>query len=247
MTFKDLFSPHASDYARFRPDYPPSLFSWLAAQAPARDLAVDVGAGNGQAALGLAAHFDRVIAVDPAQAQLARAPRTSPNVEYRRAPAEATGVDPASTDLLVAAQAFHWFAPEPFFAEVRRVLRPGGCLAVWCYGLAVVTPGIDALVHELYETSLGPSWEPERRLVEDGYRSVAFPFLELPVPAFEMRASWSLAHLVGYLGTWSALARHVRERGDNPLEAMSARLAAAWGEPQERPVVWPLAIRAFRP
>ena len=51
--FKDLFSLQAADYARFRPVYPPELYAWLAAQAPARQLAVDVGTGNGQAAIAL--------------------------------------------------------------------------------------------------------------------------------------------------------------------------------------------------
>src|SRR4029077_15251769 len=59
--FKDLFSLQAADYARFRPIYPPELYSWLAANAPARRLAVDVGTGNGQAAGALATHFARAI------------------------------------------------------------------------------------------------------------------------------------------------------------------------------------------
>ena len=66
--FKDLFSRQSADYARFRPTYPPVLFAWLAAQAPARRLAVDVGTGNGQAAVALAAHFERVIGVEPSAA-----------------------------------------------------------------------------------------------------------------------------------------------------------------------------------
>jgi SAM-dependent methyltransferase len=244
-TFKDLFSATASDYARFRPHYPATLFAWLAEQAPARGVAVDMGAGNGQAAVALAAHFQRVIAVEPSAAQLASAP-ADPRIEYRRGAAEATGLADASADLLVVAQAFHWFAQEPFFAEVQRVVRPGGLLAVWCYGLATITPELDALVHELYETFLGPFWEPERRLVEDGYRAVRFPFAELSVPTFQMHLRWSFEHLIGYLSTWSALQRYIRERGDNPLEAMFPRLEQAWAGAPERDVSWPLGVRAFR-
>src|SRR3954470_6103374 len=133
-TFKDLFSLQASDYARFRPVYPPALYAWLAAQAPGRRLAVDVATGNGQAAIGLAAHFERVIGIEPSEGQLANATPAA-HVEYRRGAAEATGVDAASADLLTVAQAFHWFRQEAFFGEVRRVVRPGGCLALWCYGL----------------------------------------------------------------------------------------------------------------
>jgi SAM-dependent methyltransferase len=155
-------------------------------------------------------------------------------------------VDSGAADLVVAAQAFHWFKREPFFAEVRRVLRPSGCLAAWCYGLASITPTLDALVYELYETRLGPSWEPERRLVEDGYASVTFPFAELAQPPFEMRLAWTFEHLMGYLGTWSALKRHIQSKGDNPLEDMCPRLEQAWGAAREREVVWPIHLRAFR-
>jgi len=246
-TFKDLFSHHATDYARFRPHYPPELFAWLAGLSPGRALAVDVGSGNGQAAAALGQDFDQVIAVDPSAEQIANAPvAPAGTVGYRKGTAECLPVDSGTADLVVAAQAFHWFKPEPFFAEVRRVLRPCGHLAVWCYGLATITPELDALVHELYETRLGPSWEPERRLVETGYSGVAFPFTELTPPRFDMRLAWTFDHLVGYLGTWSALKRHLQTWGDNPLEDMVPRLAQAWGKPRERKVLWPIHVRAFR-
>ena len=248
MNFKDLFSGQASSYARFRPRYPAALFTWLGTLVPWRRLAVDVGSGNGQAATDLAAHFERVIAIDPSASQLAHG-ESLPNLEYRKAAAEETGLDTGVADLVVAAQAFHWFDHAAFFAETSRVVRPGGALAVWCYGLAVVTPEIDALVHHLYETDLGTYWEPERRLVENGYRSVAVPFEELDTPPFAMEVAWTLPELVGYLGTWSAL-RHYLEKhpaaGDNPLERLFPRLERAWGPEPRRRVSWPLGVRAFR-
>jgi SAM-dependent methyltransferase len=243
--FKDLFSRQAGDYSRYRPTYPDGLFQWLAAAAPARRVAVDVGAGNGQAAVALAAHFERVIAVEPSDGQLANAVAAQ-RVEYRRGPAEATGITEESADLLTAAQAFHWFDHPRFFAEARRVVRPGGCLAVWCYGLAAITPEIDAAVYELYETYLGPYWEPERRLVEQGYKNVQVPFVELEPPSFDMRLTWDFEQLIGYLGTWSPLKRYQDERGENALEVVFPKLERAWGDIRERPVIWPLSVRAFR-
>jgi hypothetical protein len=144
------------------------------------------------------------------------------------------------------AQAFHWFREEPFYAEVRRVVRPGGCLAVWCYGLARITPEIDAAIFALYEGLLGTYWEPERRLVEGGYTTVAFPFAELTAPSFGMRLHWTLDHLLGYLGTWSALKRYLREKGDASLNVALEAIAAAWGDEAKRQVDWPLSLRAFR-
>jgi SAM-dependent methyltransferase len=245
MAWKDLFSQKAADYARFRPTYPPELFAWLAALAPARELAVDVGAGNGQAAAVLAEHFARVIAVDPSAAQLANAP-PHPRIEYRLGSAEATTVEHHAADLMIAAQAFHWFQQGPFFAEARRVLRPRGVLALWCYAVAEISPAVDEIVRELYVDYLDAYWEPERRLVEDGYRSVDVPFGEISTPAFDMRLRWSVEQLAGYLGTWSPLKRYIAEKGVDPLEAIVPKLIAAWGDAPEREVRWPLSVRAFR-
>jgi SAM-dependent methyltransferase len=242
--FKDLFSGHAADYARFRPTYPPELFAWLAEVSPTRDLAVDAGSGNGQAAVGLAEHFDRVIGIEPSGEQLEHA-AAHPRVEYRNRPAEATGLEPASVDLLLAAQAFHWFAPDAFFAEVTRIARPAGILALLSYSWSHVTPELDAITDELYHR-LDPYWEPERRLVETGYATVHVPFEEIAVPRFEMRSTWSVADLIGYVGTWSALRKATTAEGRNPLEAIAPRIAGAWGQTERRETRWPLAVRAFR-
>ena len=245
MTWKDLFSAQSADYARFRPSYPPGLFDWLADVAPGHELAVDVGTGNGQAAVALAEHFRKVIGLEPSAEQLEHAP-PHPGVEYRQAAAEATGLPDAAVDLLLAAQAFHWFARDAFFAETRRAVRHGGILALVCYGLSVISPQVDRVVMTLYEDRLGPYWEPERRLVETGYRGVAVPFPEIAVPAFNMRATWSPAELVGYLGTWSALARARAAEGRDPLQDLMPELEAAWDDAPTRVVTWPLAVRAFR-
>jgi SAM-dependent methyltransferase len=244
MSWKDLFSGHAEDYARFRPSYPPALFAWLAEVSPGRGLAVDLGTGNGQAAVSLADHFERVIGIEPSAEQLAHA-ATHPRVEYRVATSEATGLNVAAADLLLAAQAFHWFEPDAFFVEARRVVRPGGVLALVSYALSRITREVDTVVDELYRR-LDPYWEPERRMVEDGYASVQVPFTELTAPAFAMQSTWTVDDLVGYLGTWSALRKALAAGGRNPLDDVGPQLAAAWGEEPRREVVWPLAVRAFR-
>ena len=246
MAWKDLFSAQAPDYARFRPTYPAALFAWLAAVSPARRLALDVGAGSGQAARDLAESFDRVIALDPSRAQLA-----SGELHVRVMPvvgsASALPVAAAAVDLIVSAQAFHWFDQRGFFAEIRRAGGPGAVLAVWCYGLSRVTAEVDAAVAELYEGHLGPYWEPERRLIEGGYRNVAFPFSPLDVPDFAMTSEWTFAQFIGYLSTWSPRKKYRAATGRDALEVMAPALAAAWGpEDQPRTVTWPLSVRAFR-
>jgi SAM-dependent methyltransferase len=240
---KDLFSGHAEAYANARPTYPAALFDALAERAPTRALAWDCATGNGQAALPLAERFKAVWATDLSPRQLAQAP-SHPRITWHAAPASDSGLPSASADLVTVAQAYHWFDHESFHLEVERVLRPGGLVAVWCYGLLTCSPEIDAILHPYYQHRLGPWWEPERRHVEEGYASIPWPFDPVPMPAFAMTQLWSLAQLLAYLDTWSAY-RTCRERtGADPLAEIALALAKAWGNAPAREIRWPLAVRA---
>jgi SAM-dependent methyltransferase len=243
--FKDLFSRQAAQYARYRPTYPPLLFQYLASLVDGHDLAWDCGTGNGQAARLLTPHFERVLATDPSAKQISAAIR-APKIEYRVGSAESPTIAEKSVDLITVAQAFHWFRQDEFFAEARRVLKPGGVLSFWCYGLCQVSPEIDAVVFQLYQEELGEYWEPERKLVKEGYRSVKLPFQEISAPAFDIIAAWGLEDLVGYLSTWSALQSFIQKNRWNPLEAIFPRLQAAWGEAATRPIRWELGLRVGR-
>ncbi len=243
--FTDHFAPVAADYASFRPRYPASLFAWLASIAPGRALAWDCAAGSGQASRDLAAYFERVVATDASATQIAAAV-PHPRVDYRVAPAEASGLPEAAVDLITVAQALHWFDLDRFYAEARRVLRPGGILAAWTYGvLAVAGEAVDAQVQTFYQETVGPYWPPERRYVESGYRTLPFPFVELEPPEFHMEVSWTLPELLGYLRSWSATGRYLAEQGHDPVTALAAVLAPLWGSPRDRRrITWPLAVRA---
>ncbi|MBY0514883.1 MAG: class I SAM-dependent methyltransferase [Gemmataceae bacterium] len=243
--FKDHFSGRAADYRAFRPEYPPALFAFLASAAPGRELAWDCGTGNGQAAVGLAPHFARVFATDASEAQLAQA-EPHPRVEYAVAFAEACPLPDRSVDLVTVTQALHWFDLDRFYAEVRRVCRPGGLLATTCYYAPSVGTGIDPVLIRFVEF-VKPYWTPERALVDDGYRTVPFPFLELPVPAFEVAAAGPLPHFLGYLGTWSASKQYQRKHGTDPLAGFRTEFAAAWGDPETvRTIRWAFNVRLGR-
>jgi SAM-dependent methyltransferase len=245
--FVDRFASVSGAYAAFRPTYPAALFDWLASIAPARVLAWDCATGSGQAARDLCRRFGRVIATDASPDQIARA-SPDPRIEYRVAPAEDSGLETGSCDLVTVAQALHWFDIEGFFRECDRVLRPGGVLAVWSYGpLRVADDAIDVIVQQLYYDIVGPYWPPERALVDAGYRGIAMLFPELAVPQFDMRAAWPLETLLGYLGSWSATAAYSEATGSDPRELVADALAEAWGErAAAREVSWPLTVRAGR-
>lgn len=246
IPFKDYFSKQAADYAGYRPTYPAELFAWLASVAPGSDAAWDCGTGSGQAAVGLAEHFAAVEATDPSAAQLEHA-APHPRVRYRRARGEESGLGDRSVDVATAAQALHWLELSTFWREVRRVLRPHGVVAVWGYDVVRVAPAVDAVIDHFYGETLRDYWAPERRMVDDRYRSIDFPFAELDAPPFDMRARWTRAQLVGYLRTWSAVRTFVEREGRDPVSDVERVLSAAWPDPAEaRSVRWPLFMRAGR-
>lgn len=125
------FSDRAADYARYRPSYPASAIDLLLAGlgAPAQLTAADVGAGTGIAARLLAERGVRVFAVEPNQA-MRDAAEPHPRVMWSAGVAAATGLAAASVELVVAAQAFHWFEPAPTAQEFARILRPAGRLGI---------------------------------------------------------------------------------------------------------------------
>jgi SAM-dependent methyltransferase len=243
--FKDHFSRQAAAYSRHRPGYPPELIAHVAALAPARDLAIDCATGNGQAAVQLAAHFAAVLAVDGSHSQLTRA-RRHPHVHYSTALAEALPARSSRAALVVAAQAAHWFDFARFYAECRRVLVPDGVVAAWTYEKFRVDPPMDAAIDAFYEREIGTFWPPERAYVEQGYRTLPFPFIELATPVFELTTEWTLAQVMGYLATWSAVQRYKDERGTDPLPALEARLYECWPDAGTRRVRWPMHLRIGR-
>lgn len=242
--FKDHFSRIAGNYATFRPHYPAELFRHLAGLCAQRDRAVDCGTGNGQAAIGLAAHFTGVVAIDPSAEQIHSAVAHE-RVSYAISPAERIPVENGSVDLITAAAAAHWFPHEEFHAEVRRVLKPDGVIALWTYWNAHISPQVDAVLEYFQTQVVGAYWPPERRYVNSAYRELPFPFTELPMPAMDVRMTWSPEHFIGYLGTWSAVENYRSVHGADPIDLVRAELRSAWGE-GERPVRWPLAMRVGR-
>lgn len=245
-SFEDHFSGVSSDYAAYRPRYPESLFVWLASMAARRDLAWDCATGSGQAAVALAPHFGRVVASDAAAAQIAEAQPVA-GVEYAVFPAERAELPDHSVDLVTVAQALHWFDHERFYAEVRRVLAPGGVLAAWTYQLFRVQPAIDAIIDAWYRGPIDAYWPAGRRHIEAGYRTIPFPFTPIASPVFEMEVAWRLSDVLGYLGTWSAVKRYRDTRGADPVMLIRDELARAWGDPEAtRRVVWSMPMLVGR-
>jgi SAM-dependent methyltransferase len=246
MTSADHFSSVAARYAAFRPHYPAALVELLAERADTTGAAWDVGCGNGQLSVALAERFSRVIATDPAQAQLDRA-IPHPRVEYRRSSAEDSGLPAASVALVVAAQAAHWFDWPRFVAEVARVAAPGALVALVSYGNLIAEGAAGAEIDRFHHGAAGPYWPPGREHVENGYRDLVMPWPEVPAPPLELAVAWTRDEVLGYVSSWSATARLVEREGPAPFDALCAALAAAWPDAlARRPIRWPLLVRLAR-
>lgn len=246
MNFRDHFSEQAKEYARHRPTYPPAMFDYLVSLAPTRELAWDCGTGNGQAALALAERFQRVIATDASAAQIENA-FPHERIEYRVEPSEKTTLPSESVDLITVGIAVHWFDFDRFYAEVRRVAKPQGILAVWTYHFPIIEPGIDRWLDHFYWETLKGYWPARIHYLEEHYKTLPFPFEEIKPPAFEMEATWGPDDLIGFVGSWSAVRKFLEAQGETAFEAQIQELENIWGErTQKKKIRWPLHFRIGR-
>lgn len=252
--FKDLFSSNSKEYASSRPTYPRSLFEFLVGLVQYRNLAWDCATGNGQAAVFLSEYFEQVIASDASKEQIENAqPRN--NIRYEVFPAERTTLANNSIDLITIAQALHWFDLNDFYKEAKRVLRKdddgggGGVIAAWAYGVHSISPEIDNITRLLYEDILGSYWPKDRKIVEDKYQDIPFPFQKIDTPVFQIELDWTMSELVGYLYTWSSVQKFIGKNNSDPIKQVYADLVAAWGDKNtwhKRRVVLPIYMRVGR-
>ncbi|KAL0543810.1 hypothetical protein IC582_018915 [Cucumis melo] len=236
-----LFIKQAKNYAEGRPSYPSKLFEYITSKTPFHDLVWDVGTGTGQAAQSLAAHYTTVIATDTSPKQLEYATKL-PNVHYRQTPStmsieevEKMVAPPGTVDLVTVAQALHWFNLPSFYQNVRCVLKkPHGIIAAWCYSLPEVNNAIDTVLRRIYKTDFGPYWDAPRRLVDEEYKTIEFPFEavdgEEPITEFAAEKEMEFEEYLIYLRSWSSY----QTAKDLGIELLSnevvEELERAWNE-----------------
>lgn len=241
---KDNFSTHSDRYARYRPQYSKDVVEFIVSQVSNRDKVWDVGTGNGQLADKLADYFREVYATDISENQLANSVRKS-NIFYSKQPAEITSFESNQFDVVTIAQAIHWFDLPKFFGEVKRTLKAGGLIAAMGYQLCQID-GMDDLLHEFYSKKVGPYWDPERKMIEQEYQNISFPFDDLGTHRFQLLNLWTVEDLMGYLATWSATRHYEKVNGSNPVSEFSERIHAHWGDTKEKRVVTPVFIKMGR-
>ncbi|MGB7395498.1 MAG: class I SAM-dependent methyltransferase, partial [Pricia sp.] len=227
---KDNFSKQSELYQKFRPGYPQGLIDLLCEHIPETNLAWDCATGNGQVARMLSEKFERVVATDISAEQLEKA-ATAENITYRIERAEKSSLPDASADLVMVAQAIHWFDFDHFYTEAQRVLKKDGLIAVIGYPLLTTENGqLDETIRFFYRDVVGKYWDAERKYIDERYASIPFPFEEIHLSEFEIKYNWSLEQISGYLKSWSAVGHFKRENGTNPLKLIEGQMNKIFSE-----------------
>lgn len=244
MSFKDHFSVQAEQYSKFRPKYPDQLFKYLASLVQQKDIAWDAATGNGQAAAGLAPYFKQILASDASVSQIDHAEYYS-NVKYFVAPAEYSGLESSSVDLVTVATAIHWLDTDKFYPEVKRVLKPGGVIAIWLYAESTISEEVDAVSDKYARSLVEDYWPSENKKAWDFENSIPFPFELIKSPEFILKMKWDLDHYLNYLYTWSSTQNYIKLEGRNPIDSMLEDFRNAWGNNgRKREIKWKLKLKA---
>lgn len=246
-TFSTYNIDQGKTYAALRPGYHSSLYDAVRNQHAKTggqfETLLDVGCGPGTATLALAPSFSNAIGIDPSEGMIKAAETaslekdSSGNVRFGVSTATELGsnlsptIQDGSVDLIIAANAAHWFNLDEFWPSADRVLKPGGSVALWTSGGLVVHPStpnaaaIEAALTQLEEEHLVSFFEPGNRLTRDRYKDIKLPWtLDTPTKAFDettfFRREWgvdekfldrptelSMEHLEKVLGVGSPVTR----------------------------------------
>jgi len=201
----------AKEYSKFRTDYSDTIFDeTLKRLQGKRDLAIDVGAGTGQASFPLTKYFKEVIAYDPSEGLIkqGKESNTYSNLRFEKSSAESIDLPDGSVDLIVSAQAVHWFDLIPFYEETKRILRTGGLLAIWGYAKCSITnhEQADALWVQ-YFNHVRPYYESGRDSVDNHYRDILPTYPQVERLEIDMPKVVTVDALLGYAQTSSAYNR----------------------------------------
>lgn len=224
-------------YDRVRPGYPPEAVAWTLERAGvgSGDRVLDLGAGTGLLADRIAAHDVELVAAEPNALMRARLAERLPSARVLDARAEATGLEDGAAALVTAGQAYHWFDPGPALAEIHRVLRPGGHLAVvW-----IVADRSDPLQRRIESFAWPllarhadhPGPLPHQPLGWEEH------FSEVATAEFPFTRAMRGTDIPAYVGSFSVVANLEPDERRRALEK-----AAGWVEP-ERVVTLPYSAR----
>jgi SAM-dependent methyltransferase len=199
------FSNRVQDYVKYRPSYPAALVEHLRNTGALRagSIVADVGSGTGLLTELFLKAGNQVIGVEPNAEMRAAGEeflRAYPNFQSTSGQAEQTGLPPASVDLVAAGQAFHWFDRDRTKAEFRRILRPGGHVAlIWNERVVERSPFLQAYEDLLHRYSEDYKDVDHRRRITDDVINAFFAPQPATFAMFPNNQVFDLAGLKGRL------------------------------------------------
>ncbi|KAL3882222.1 hypothetical protein ACJMK2_028587 [Sinanodonta woodiana] len=205
-------------YANFRIQHPDWIFDSIVDYCKDGSflLAVDVGCGSGQSCYPLCRHFRSVIAIDISDDQIKAAKSKYGNeITFRVGQAEDLSLlDDHTLDLLTAGMSMHWFDISKFLQEARRVLKPGGVLAVYSH----MMPRTDCPHVEAFYVELFKCMDSRTRHVGEKYSNVDFPFKDVKRLEYVHAVDCTIDDFLGYLVSlsgWQKFTEHNRVAARN--------------------------------
>lgn len=217
-TFSTYNEAQGENYAKLRPEYHPSLYQTIidhhTSSGGTFNTLLDVGCGPGTATHALAPNFTQVVGLDPSPGMVATARahsanKATANVRFEVSTAEGLGnnisppIEDNSVDMIISANAAHWFDMSRFWTSAARVLKSGGTVALWTPGRPCVHPStpnaskIQEAMDKLGAEYLAPFYEPGNVIVRGSYVDLLLPWaMDEPVTAFDeesfFRKDWGV-------------------------------------------------------
>lgn len=229
------FNQESDKYFLNRPRYPLELYRLTRDNCRKRDTAWDCACGNGQVSIDLIPYFSKIEATDINENQLKNSFNDS-RISYSLQNSEVTNFPALYFDAVCVAQALHWLDTEKYFAEVKRVLKPGGLFACWGYSFFHVNEEIDTVIRSRLLERIDPYWSAQNRILHNRYRDIAFPFRKLNLPEIKMAVQWNLNQLLAYLETWSAVKLYREKEQKNIIEELRPLLLQKWDSNENREI-----------
>lgn len=248
----DLFghSGQAAMYRQFRPRYPAKLVHDVLSQLEPNNfgLYVDVACGPGTLTEVIAPRFQKSIGLDQSYEQLSNAAKIEGcNMEYIPGSAFAIPIESSTVDLVTVGQGLHWLLPyDLFFAEVLRILKPGGIFAALAYSFPrIKQPEGDRALREFYCGLLGAHlepgtpgcwWETSRPTIDGLYERIPFP-REVTRKVYREPVRMRVCDFTNYLKTLSAYRTYLRSGNEDPLPGLEQQILASLSEPSREAVM----------
>ncbi|XP_033728678.1 putative methyltransferase DDB_G0268948 isoform X2 [Pecten maximus] len=203
---------HAKVYTKYRPPYPKALYDEIENYCKGLsendlDLAIDVGCGSGQSTLPLTKFCKHVIGIDISNEQILQARKSATNIDFRVGSAEdLSSQGDGTVDLVTVGTAIHWLDRSIFMKEVERVLRPGGVLAVYTYGLDILhNKEAHGLVWEdLYKKTLQDCNPGPHIHIINGLSLIELPFKDsIRLEPLLVEREVDVDFYIGFIRSWS--------------------------------------------